>query len=343
MEPVTHALTSLALARAGQRWLPRFGTAIVLTAGLAPDLDYATYLGGPGAFLHFHRSTLHSIAGGVVVACATAATFCAVAAMRRRRVGNSERAAAGLRFASALAAAAAGVAGHIVLDLASGVGVQLWWPFRAHRTAWNLVANLDPWILIVLAAGLLIPPLLRMVSEEIGERKNTARGLTAGVVALSIIAAYLGTRAALHSEAVDLLNGTDYRGRAPLSAGAFPSTASPFDWRGVVMTNSTAEEGVVSLGGRTFDAERSLTHYKPEDSPALEAGQRANATQDYLKYARFPLASVGRLEDGYRFELRDLQFGPGDLGRENVFVRVDFDSGLHIVRQQFLFAASPNP
>ena len=48
MEPVTHALTSLALARVGQRRLPRFGTAMLVVAGVAPDLDYASYLGGAG-------------------------------------------------------------------------------------------------------------------------------------------------------------------------------------------------------------------------------------------------------------------------------------------------------
>ena len=39
MEPFTHAFTSLALARAGGRRLPRFGTAMLVVSGLAPDLD----------------------------------------------------------------------------------------------------------------------------------------------------------------------------------------------------------------------------------------------------------------------------------------------------------------
>ena len=233
---------------------------------------------------------------------------------------------------------------HVLLDVASGTGVQLLWPFHEHRYAWNIIANLDPWILILLAIGILGPLLLGMVGEEIGERKKQPRGRIAAICVLAIFAAYLGARAALHSHAIDLLLAREYGGQPPLSASAFPSSTSLMDWRGVVVTDNMIEEASVPLSpGKEFDAERSVTHYKPEDSPALEAGQRAAATETLLTYARFPLASVIRREDGYRFELHDLQFPSGDMSPENIFVRVDFDSGLHITRQQFLFAVSPNP
>ena len=58
MEPFTHAFTSLALARAGQRQLPRFGTAMLVVSGLALDLDYLSYVGGANAFMRFHRTAL---------------------------------------------------------------------------------------------------------------------------------------------------------------------------------------------------------------------------------------------------------------------------------------------
>jgi membrane-bound metal-dependent hydrolase YbcI (DUF457 family) len=340
VEPVTHALTSLALARAGQRTLPRYGSAILLVAGLAPELDYASYFGGPAAFLRFDRSLLHSILGAAAVACATAAAFWATV----RRSSRSAPSSPPLRFAPALLVAGIGVAGNVVLDLASGTGVQLLWPFRIHKYAWNLLANLDPWILILLLAGLLLPELLRLVSEEIGERKKRARGRTAAILVLALTVGYVGVRAVLHRQAIDLLMSRDYHGRAPLSAGAFPSSTSLFEWRGVVVTEDTLEEARVPLGpGAEFDAERTLTHYKPVDSAALRAGEGADATQMYLKYARFPSARVSRLEDGYRIEVRDLQFPPDDRSPANTFARVDVDSRLHIVRQQILFVASPNP
>lgn len=203
--------------------------------------------------------------------------------------------------------------------------------------------DLDLWILIVLLAGLLLPLLFRLVSEEIGDRKRRVRGRTAAILALALVGIYTAARAALHNQTEDLLVSREYRGQVALSAGAFPISSSPFDWRGVVVTDNTLEELDLSVGPHpAFDPDRSLTHYKPDDSPALRAGQQASATQRILQYARFPLARVARQEDGYRFELHDMQF-TSETAVENVFVRVDLDSGLHITKQQVLFASRPNP
>ena len=86
MEPVTHALTSLALARVGQRRLPRFGTAMLVVAGVAPDLDYASYLGGAGSFLRYDRTVLHSLLSSFVLAIALAAGFTSLHFIVTRRL-----------------------------------------------------------------------------------------------------------------------------------------------------------------------------------------------------------------------------------------------------------------
>lgn len=341
MEPVTHALASLALARASQKQLPRFGTSMMVIAGIAADLDYVSYFAGPGSFLRLHRAVLHSIPGTVLIACVTAGVFCAIDRKRSAPAGGAN-AAPPLAFTAALIVAAVGAVGHVLLDLASGVGVQLLWPFHVHLYAWNLLVNLDLWILIVLLAGLLLPLLFRLVSEEIGDRQKRVRGRVGAMVALAFIVVYVGARAFLHSEAVDLLESREYRGQVELSAGAFPISSSPFDWRGVVVTDNTLEELDIAVGPhQQFDPDRSLTHYKPDDSPALRAGQLAESTQMFLQYAKFPLARIARQEDGYRFELHDLQFAD-NATLDNIFVRVDMDSALHVTNQQFLFASQPN-
>ena len=147
VEPFTHAFTSLALARAGAGRLPRFGTAMLVVSGMAPDLDYASYIGGAGAFMRFHRTALHSIAGSAVMACAVAGAFCVSTARYRQEKNPANRRAARVpcRFRGMRRRAA----GHVLLDLASGVGVQLLWPFRAHWTAWDLINDLDLWALLL--------------------------------------------------------------------------------------------------------------------------------------------------------------------------------------------------
>ncbi|HXQ26357.1 MAG TPA: metal-dependent hydrolase [Candidatus Acidoferrales bacterium] len=344
MEPFTHAFTSLALARAGQKRLPRFGTAMLIVSGIAPDLDYASYLGGAHAFMRLHRTALHSVAGSALMACAIAGAFCALDKKLPPEKSPRARALAPLAFGPALAVCAVGAASHILLDLVSGAGVQLLWPFWTHWSAANLANDFDLWILLLLVAGLLLPLLFRLVSEEVGERKKGPGGSRAAIVTLFLVVTYLGARGYLHSQAIDLLLSREYHGRVPLTAGAFPVSSAPFEWRGLVVTDDTIEEVEVPLGsGDEFSPDRSLTHYKPEDSPALDIGEKTAAARRFLAYAQFPLASVQRLEAGYRVEVRDLRFASGDTGPANIFVRVDLDSALQVRHEDYLFASSPNP
>jgi membrane-bound metal-dependent hydrolase YbcI (DUF457 family) len=342
VEPFTHTFASLALARAGGSRLPRFGMAMMVVAGLAPDLDYASYFGGAGAFMRFHRTLLHSIAGSTVVACVLAGAFCVL----DRRMPPKKRptqTAAPLGFGAAFAVCAAGVCGHLLLDIASGVGVQLLWPFRAHWSAWNLINNLDLWALLLLVVGLLLPLLFILVNEEVGERRKGPGGSRGAIITLALLAAYFGARADLHSRAVDLILSREYHGRIALSAAAFPESSAPFRWRGIAETDNTMEEVDVPLGpGDTFDPDRSVTLFKPEDSPALDAGERSQAARKFLLYARFPFARVQPFEAGYRVEVRDLRFADDDSGPANIFVRVDFNSAMQITHQGFYFASSPN-
>jgi membrane-bound metal-dependent hydrolase YbcI (DUF457 family) len=315
---------------------------MLIVSGLAPDLDYASYFGGPAAFIEFHRTVLHSLAGSAAMACAIAAAFRVLDRKIPQRKLSRRKTFAPLGFGVALAVCAIGAAGHGLLDVASGAGVQLLWPFRTHWSSLDLTTDLDPWILFLLIAGLLFPLLLKLVSEEVGERKKGSGGVGA-VVVLLLLALYFGERARLHGEAIDLLVSREYHGRVALSASAFPESSAPFRWRGVVVTDNTIEEMPVRLGpGEEFDSNNSETYYKPEDSPALEIGQKTASAMKFLTYASVPLASVHRREAGYRFEVHDLRFAPDDYEPANVFVRVDFDSSLQISNQEFDFASSPN-
>jgi inner membrane protein len=335
VEPVTHALTSLAVARAVGDRLPRFGTAMVVVAGVAADLDYLSYFGGAGAYLKFHRALLHSLPGSIVMIFVIAALFWW--AGRGFPVKNSD---AHLGFLAAISVCCLGAVCHLLFDYFSGEAVQMLWPFRIRSSAWDFATDFDPWIFALVLAGLLLPQLFRLVSEEIGER-TTASGRLGALITLVILLTYLGARGILHRGATELLRSREYHGQAPLFVGAFPNAISPLVWRGVVFTDDSVEELEVSLApAAEFDPDRSVTHRRPEESPALKAGESMPLTKQFLEYARFPLASVTRLEDGYRFELRDLQFPREDANPANIIVRVDFDASIHIKDAEYRFAAS---
>ncbi len=344
MEPFTHAFTSLALGKSAERRLPRFGIAMLVAAGVAPDLDYVSYLGGPGAFFRLHRTLLHSLFGGALLACAIACAFYVLDKKWPSSQVAQDKKFPPLTFWPALACSAAGISGHILLDIVSGVGVQLLWPFRSGWYRWNLDGNLDPWLLLILIAGLLLPLLFRLVNEEVGDRRKGRGASRAAVVTLLLLVAYFGWRWHLHDQAVELLLSHEYHNRVPLSAEAFPDASSPFDWRGVAVTDNTVEELEVSLAPNAdFDPDRSRTHFKPEDTAVVEVGRKTADARKFLVYASMPVASVTQLEDGYRFEIHDMRFAPDDFDPANIFVRVDFDSNLRVRSQGFLFASSPNP
>jgi len=344
VEPFTHAFTSLALARAGGRRLPRFGATMMIVSGLAPDLDYASYVGGAGAFIRLHRSALHSVAGSAVIACAVAAAFCSLDRKMPQKKKSFSQTIAPLRFGAALAVCAIGAAGHMLLDLASGVGVQLLWPFRTNWTGWDVMNDLDLWTLLLLVLGLLLPMLIVLVNEEVGARKKGPGGQRAAIVTLALLAAYFGWRANLHGRANELLLSREYHGRVALSRAAFPVSSAPYQWRGIAETDNTVEEVDVPLGpSDEFDSNRSETLFKPQPSPALTAGEDSEVARAFLRYAKVPFARVQPLEAGYRVEIHDLRFADGDYQPANVFVRIDFNSRVEMMHEGFFFASNPNP
>jgi hypothetical protein len=227
---------------------------------------------------------------------------------------------------------------HLLLDLCTSSGEQLLWPFHAKWFALDWLAWLDPWILFLLLAGLLVPSLLRMVSEEIGERrkKKPNRG---AIVSLALTVIFICGRAALHSKAADMLFSREYHGAVPDTVGAFPTAGSPFIWRGVVDSTFRMEALNVSLvPGSYFDPERTDTHFKPEGSPVLDAAQQTPLAERFIRYARFPIASIEKREYGYHVVIRDLRFPLNSGGWDNIIAVVDMDSELHVQIEQMQFA-----
>jgi len=337
MDVVTQALASVTLSRAAFARTTRFATPILLATAIAPDLDLLSSFAGADAYLRFHRTLLHSILGAVILAAAVTALACFA---DRRFQGSTP--AKPLRLGRAFGICLLGVAFHDVLDLVDSGGVQLFWPFHSKWYAWNLTVNLDPWILAVFVAGLLLHELFKLVSEEIGENKKRQSGRKRwAIAALTIVALYIVARGALHAQAVDLLESRSYRGAIPIAAGAFPTSMSPFEWRGVVATDNALTELDVPLGPKAnFNSEGGVIHYKPDPTPALSVAQKSAAATRFLAYAKFPLAALQPGLDGTHFEFRDLRFPAGSASDDNLVALVVVDRNLHIVREEIRFARS---
>jgi inner membrane protein len=299
MEPVTHALASVSLGRAGLGRVTRLATPMLLVSGLAADLDWVSYPAGAPAFLEWRRTASHSLLGTAVISVCVALGFWL---WGRRREGPAP-----VRLLPALAVCTAGAGLHVLLDLTNGAGVQLLWPFSPRWFAWDLAEAVDPGLLAILLVGLLVPGLLNLISEEVGARGRRRPSGRGAVVALSLVTLYIGGRALQHERADALLEAHTYREEAPIRVGAFP-TSSPLLWRGVVESETALYQvEVPMLPGATFDPRTARTQFKPENTQALEKAAATEAGRAFLAFARFPLARVRPAENGVEVLIRDLR------------------------------------
>lgn len=318
MEPVTHALTSIALGRAGLNKITRAATPMLLVSGLLADVDWITRLGGAAAFLRGHRTVTHSLIGTIAVV----ATVAAISWFAGRKYSTFA-----VGISPALAICTVGAGAHLFLDLLNGYGVKLLWPFSPKWYAWDLVDGVDSWILFFLLAGLLTPELFRLVLEEIGSKPKRHSRQRGAIVGLLFVALVIAGRAFAHQRAIALLDSREYLGQTPLEIAAFPRPSNPFLWSGVVETDNAVFNLEVPVGpGRAFDPELADVHFKPQPSMTLKNAISSSAAIEFLTFARFPLASVQPESEGFRVRLRDMRFASELAGRRGMIAVIDLNA-----------------
>jgi len=216
---------------------------------------------------------------------------------------------------------------HVAMDLTQNESAQLLWPFRAKRYSADWVAHFDLWILLILLAGVLLPQLLALVTDEIGAKSKNPRGRIGAIIALLAVSTYVGGRAILHGNSVAMMEARTYRGELPRRVAAFAESDSPFHWRGIVETERAFHEFDFNLaGGAAFNPDAAVVYYKPESSAPLEAARTTESVRRFLGTARFPKASVEKTNTGYRVQIRDLAEQREGRARRGVIAIVETDS-----------------
>ena len=325
MDPLTHALASYSLKRAAFPHLARPVTIAILIAGTIADLDSLSKFAGPSAFLTFYRTYCHSLLAALMF------TLLVILPFLLRRSGPPEKQIALLPIF--IAALAAGVL-HLFMDLCQSTGVELFWPLSTRRFALDWVAHLDLWILGILLAGILLPALSGLVTEEIGAKSKGPRGKLGASLALATMTLYLVLRFVLHGNALAALNSRTYRGESPRKVAAFAESGSPFRWLGIVETERALHEVEIEVGSAaSFDPDSAVTSYKPEPSPALDAACDTAAARRFLQVARFPKASVEKTPEGFHIILRDFSNALDVSSGLRVHALIDTDPSGKILSQ----------
>ena len=229
---------------------------------------------------------------------------------------------------------------HLGMDLTQNETVEVLWPLRARRYSADWVANFDLWIMLVLLAGVLLPQLLGLVTEEIGAKSKAPRGRIGATLALAVVGLYVGGRAILHANAVGTMNARTYRGELPRRVAAFAESDSPLRWRGIVETERGIHDFQLDLAtAATFNPDAGVVSYKPEPSPALDAASNTDSGRHFVAVARFPRASVEKTATGFRVQIRDMA-PPREEGQrgDRVIAVVETDANAHVVSDELMWA-----
>ena len=309
----------------------------VVLAGTIADLDLFSALVGPAVYLNSRYTLTHSIAGTLVVILVAVA----IALLVRPKSGPPQKAGptSGVGFAWLLIAAGLAAVVHEFMDLGTSAGVALLWPWRQTRFAWDWLPHIDPWILALLIAGILLPELFRLVGSEIGTKDTAPRGRKGAVTALLLVLIYVGARANLHGNAVAQLDAHRYRGESPRRLAAFADPVSLLSWHGVVETaTQICTVNVPASETMQFDPESATCIHKPQDSPALATAEQTESVTKFLQAARFPKAIVGAAENGTEVVIRDARNAASEETRFAVAVRILLNQKGQVTRQQIYWA-----
>jgi len=333
VDPLTHALASLAVQRGFFSRTSWRGVLAIVAAGVIADLDWFSASFGPSAYLHWHRTATHSI---VCVIALTLGAFLFSRSIRHTGKASSQLTNLSseansfptkLRSQEAFPWIAVALAAslHIIMDLLQADFVAPLWPFSGKHFALDILPHIDPWLLIILAAVILFPELLRLVTEEIGSHSKRPRGRNGAIAGLALALIYFATRALFHAGVTASLEARTITGEMPRRSAAFPDSASPFLWHCVVETESALHLlNLRTMGGDVTYATGIITLRKPEPSTFLTAAQSSPVAMEFLKVARFPKAVLQKETEGYSVEIQDLK----DLSTQSsraIFVDINLD------------------
>ena len=339
MEPLTHFLTGACLGRAGLNRKTALATATVTLAAEAPDLDVIGRFKGPVFGFEHHRGFTHSFLGLLLVSAAVVGFVYLVWVLRGRKIKNPKLPPRwGLLFVFAYIAGLT----HILLDFTNNYGVRPFWPFSERWYSWDIVFIVDPFLLLLLVGGLVVPSFFAFIDQDMGVRRKVPPGRWGATLALMGVVTVWGVRDYGHRHAVNALNARTYENAEAIRASAYPTWWNPFGWVGVVETqNFFATMNVDALTPEVDPQGDMQIYYKPEETPVSQAAKASPLGRAYLDWAKYPLTETEQTDAGYIVRFRDLRFellaSPTSNGvrRRVLSASVNLDRSLKVVKETF--------
>jgi inner membrane protein len=291
MDNLCHTLVGAAIGEAGLKSRTRFGSATLMIAANLPDLDILVLTTGAPT-VAFRRGWTHGLLAQALLPVLLTAVVLAFHRLWSRRRGDGPPPRAG----AVLGLSVVGVLSHVGLDWLNNYGVRLLMPFSSGWFYGDAVFILDPWLWLVLGAGV-----------ALARRRGTRRPAQVCLLTATVYIAGMICSARAARERV-LEAWTAETGAPPLAVMVGPVPVDPLQKSVIVDLGDHYRTGSFSWrsGRARFDPARVA---RREHDPAVRqalADKRIRAT---LTWARFPYYDVAPAPGGTRVTLRDLRFG----------------------------------
>ena len=211
MEPVTHILTGACLARTGLNRRAAYTTLTMAVAAQFPDIDTLWGLRGPVDSFQHHRGITHTFLGVPFEAALLVAGVYVLHLWRVRRHRRPSATQAGfqkpltaapVRWGLLYSFAVLALLSHLLLDYTNNYGIRPFFPFNPRWYAASITFIFDPAMFALLLAAAVLPSLFRLVSTEVGARRQPFAARGWAVAALVGVVSLWGWRAVEHSRAV---------------------------------------------------------------------------------------------------------------------------------------------
>jgi membrane-bound metal-dependent hydrolase YbcI (DUF457 family) len=335
MDLGTHALASLALSRAVFPRAPRLLWAFTIPAGVIADVDVFSAFISPAAYLSWHRTYTHSLLASLIIACILGAAY---------RLWASSDSISRLSARTIFVAVLLAQWLHLAMDAAQWQGVELFWPINPAGIAMDWLPAIDPWIVSILVAAIVLPEFFHLIGSEIGAKDKRPRGFVGAIVGLVMVLTYIGLRAELHGTAVAQMQNRSYAGELPRQVAAFSDFVSLVTWRGVADTENALHEVTVHINSSRRSAlDPGINLFKPEANPLFQAAQATESAKSFLRVARFPKATVQKMDAGTEVQIRDLRYAAAGEVKREPMVTVDFDPARKIISEEIVWASRETP
>jgi inner membrane protein len=311
MEPITHLMTGVCLARAGFNRKAAYAAIAMTVAAEAPDLDVLWSIDGPVAAFQHHRGWTHTFLGIPFEAAIIVGAVWLFHRWRSRRLAPSKPLKAPIRWGLLYCFSLIALLSHLLLDWTNNYGLRPFFPFNPRWYAGSFVFIFEPVLFLILLIALIAPSLFGLIGSEVGARRPAFRGRGWAIAALLAMAAVWTVRFVEHQKALQLAQAGDYNGAPVLRVAADPHPINPFLWQTIVETPQSYQVSSADTFNNTLaNSDQAEIIYKPPTTLATLVAKRSWLGEVYLDWSQYPIVTeTGTDPDGLTtVSFRDLRF-----------------------------------